>query len=113
MRELLLECCLFDWSKVSPAIFGSLFQSVMDKTRRRNLGAHYTSEKNILKVIHGLFLDDLRREFEAIRHDTRKLTAFHQKQAAMRFFDSACGCGNFLVITYRELRQLEIEVLLQ
>ncbi|TLU81856.1 MAG: class I SAM-dependent DNA methyltransferase [Chlorobium sp.] len=113
MRELLLECCLFDWSKVSPAIFGSLFQSVMDKTRRRNLGAHYTSEKNILKVIHGLFLDDLHREFGAIRHDTRKLAAFHQKLAAMRFFDPACGCGNFLVITYRELRQLEIEVLLQ
>ncbi len=113
MRELLLECCLFDWSKVSPAIFGSLFQSVMDKTRRRNLGAHYTSEKNILKVIHGLFLDDLHREFEAIKHDIRKLAAFHEKLAMLSFFDPACGCGNFLVITYREIRQLEIEVLHQ
>uniref|UniRef100_Q3AR06 site-specific DNA-methyltransferase (adenine-specific) n=1 Tax=Chlorobium chlorochromatii (strain CaD3) TaxID=340177 RepID=Q3AR06_CHLCH len=113
MRELLLECCLFDWSKVSPAIFGSLFQSVMDRKRRRNLGAHYTSEKNILKVICGLFLDDLRREFEAIKNDARKVTAFHNKIAAMRFFDPACGCGNFLVITYREIRQLEIEVLQQ
>jgi len=113
MRELLLECCLFDWSKVSPAIFGSLFQSVMDKTRRRNLGAHYTSEKNILKVIHGLFLDDFRREFEAIKHDIRKLAAFHEKLATLSFFDPACGCGNFLVITYREIRQLEIDVLHQ
>ena len=113
MRELLLECCIFDWSMVSPAIFGSLFQSVMDKCRRRNLGAHYTSEKNILKVIRGLFLDALYSEFESIKTSAKKLLAFHDKIASMRFFDPACGCGNFLVITYREMRQLEIEVLSQ
>ncbi|MEI6847428.1 MAG: DNA methyltransferase [Chlorobiaceae bacterium] len=113
MRELLLECCIFDWSMVSPAIFGSLFQSVMDKTRRRNLGAHYTSEKNILKVIRGLFLDELYGEFESIKSSAKKLQAFHDRIATMSFFDPACGCGNFLVITYREMRQLEIEVLTQ
>lgn len=110
MRELLLDCCIFDWGLVSPAIFGSLFQSVMDKSKRRNLGAHYTSEKNILKVIRGLFLDDLYREFESSKSSAKKLLAFHDKIASMRFFDPACGCGNFLVITYREMRLLEIEV---
>ncbi len=113
MRELLLECCIFDWGKVSPAIFGSLFQSVMDKNRRRNLGAHYTSEKNILKVIRGLFLDDLYLEFASSKTSAIKLRAFHDKIASMRFFDPACGCGNFLVITYREMRLLEIDVLRQ
>ncbi|MEI7707294.1 MAG: DNA methyltransferase, partial [Chlorobium sp.] len=113
MRDLLLECCAFDWSLVSPAIFGSLFQSVMDKNRRRNLGAHYTSEKNILKVIRGLFLDDLYTEFESVKTSAKKLLCFHDKIASMCFFDPACGCGNFLVITYREMRQLEIVVLTQ
>ena len=110
MRELLLDCCIFDWGLVSPAIFGSLFQSVMDKNKRRNLGAHYTSEKNILKVIRGLFLDDLYLEFESSKSSAKKLLTFHDKIASMRFFDPACGCGNFLVITYREMRLLEIEV---
>ena len=111
MRQLLLDCCVFDWGMVSPAIFGSLFQSVMDKNKRRNLGAHYTSEKNILKVIRGLFLDDLYLEFESSKTSAKKLLAFHDKIDSMRFFDPACGCGNFLVITYREMRLLEIEVL--
>ncbi|GIK38537.1 MAG: methylase [Chloroflexota bacterium] len=113
MRKILLECCSFDWSKVSPAIFGSMFQSVMDPEKRRNLGAHYTSEKNILKVVRGLFLDGLRREFEACRRDARKLRQLHERLARLRFFDPACGCGNFLVITYRELRRLEIDILKQ
>ena len=113
MRQLLIEACEFDWSKVSPAIFGSLFQSVMDKEKRRNLGAHYTSEKNILKVIHGLFLDDLLAEFENVKNNLNKLRAFHEKIASLRFFDPACGCGNFLVITYREMRRLELAVLTQ
>lgn len=111
MRRLVIEACGFDWAKVSPAIFGSLFQSVMDKEKRRNLGAHYTSEKNILKVIHGLFLDELLEEFEAVKNNLNKLRAFHDKLAGMRFFDPACGSGNFLVITYREMRRLELEVL--
>ena len=113
MRSILLECCDFDWSKVSPAIFGSMFQAVMDKEKRRNLGAHYTSEKNILKVVHGLFLDDLKNEFENIKFDLRKLKQFHDKISRLRFFDPACGCGNFLIITYRELRMLEISILIQ
>ena len=113
MRRVLIDCCSFDWSMVSPAIFGSLFQSVMDKKQRRELGAHYTSEKNILKVVRPLFLDELQAEFEAAKNDQRKLKQLHDRIAGMRFFDPACGCGNFLIITYREIRQLEIEILKQ
>ncbi len=113
MRQVLLNCCSFDWGKVSPAIFGSLFQSVMDRQKRRNLGAHYTSEKNILKAVRGLFLDDLEREFDAIKNDLGKLRKFHDRISQLRFFDPACGCGNFLVITYREIRRLEIKILKQ
>jgi hypothetical protein len=113
MRQILIEACEFDWSKVSPAIFGSLFQSVMDADKRRNLGAHYTSEKNILKVISGLFLDELKAEFETVKNNQTRLKQFHEKLARLKFFDPACGCGNFLVITYREIRRLELEVLKQ
>ncbi len=111
MRQLLLDCCALDWSRISPAIFGSLFQSVMDTTKRRNLGAHYTSEKNILKLIKPLFLDELRAEFERIKTNRKRLKEFHQRLANLRFLDPACGCGNFLVIAYRELRLLELDVL--
>jgi hypothetical protein len=111
MRRILIEAAEFDWSKVSPAIFGSLFQSVMDPEKRRNLGAHYTSEKNILKVIHGLFLDDLLDEFQSVKNNLTKLREFHERTARLRFFDPACGSGNFLVITYREIRRLEIEII--
>jgi len=111
MRQELLNCCALDWSRISPAIFGSLFQSIMDKAARRNLGAHYTSEENILKLIKPLFLDDLREEFEKIKHNKNKLLEFHQKLRQLNFLDPACGCGNFLVIAYRELRLLELEIL--
>ena len=111
MRETLLECSALDWSKISPAIFGSLFQSVMDPVARRNLGGHYTSEKNILKVAHGLYLDDLREEFASIKNSKKKLEDFHKKLGNLTFLDPACGCGNFLIISYRELRQLEVDVL--
>jgi len=111
MREALLDACALDWSAISPAIFGALFQSVMDDEARRNLGAHYTSEKNIKKLIHPLFLDELRAEFEKIKGNRNKLFEFHKKLRTLRFLDPACGCGNFLVITYRELRLLELEVL--
>ena len=116
MRETLIEACYFDWSKVSPAIFGALFQSVMQPAERRAQGAHYTTEKNILKVIEPLFLDDLRAEFEKLkdRKDTRRLAElrrFQQRLGELRLFDPACGCGNFLIIAYRELRELEIEAL--
>src|SRR5690348_2538397 len=111
MRDLLLQASALDWSRISPAIFGSMFQSVMDKKARRNLGAHYTSEKNILKLIGPLFLDELKAELEKIGHHEAKLKSFHVKLSNLRFLDPACGCGNFLVIAYRELRLLELEVL--
>lgn len=111
MRKALLECCYIDWSKISPAIFGSMFQSVMNPKERRNLGAHYTSETNILKLIKPLFLDELWKEFESIKDNKSKLSGFHKKLSTLKFLDPACGCGNFLVITYRELRLLELEIL--
>ncbi|HPY15233.1 MAG TPA: N-6 DNA methylase [bacterium] len=111
MRKSLLDCCSLDWGRISPAIFGSLFQSIMDKKARRNLGAHYTSEKNILKLIKPLFLDELWEEFEKIKTNKNKLFDFHKKLRRLTFLDPACGCGNFLVIAYRELRLLELEIL--
>jgi type I restriction-modification system DNA methylase subunit len=111
MRQALLDCCYIDWSKISPAIFGSMFQSVMNPKERRNLGAHYTSESNILKLIKPLFLDELWAEFETIKGNKNKLPEFHKKISQLKFLDPACGCGNFLVITYRELRLLELEIL--
>ncbi len=111
MREALLDCCALDWSSISPAIFGALFQSIMDAKARRNLGAHYTSEENILKLIQPLFLDDLWEEFKRVKGNRNKLFEFHKKLRTLTFFDPACGCGNFLVIAYRELRKLELDVL--
>jgi hypothetical protein len=111
MREALLDACGLDWSAISPAIFGSLFQSIMDDKARRNLGAHYTSEANILKLIKPLFLDALHAEFERVKSNRNKLAEFHTKLKQLTFFDPACGCGNFLVISYRELRELELQVL--
>lgn len=115
MRKRLIDAGQFNWSGISPAIFGSLFQSVMDRDERRKAGAHYTTEKNIMKVIGPLFLDDLRAEFGVLRarkiNRIKLLQAFHDKLAKLTFLDPACGCGNFLIITYRELRLLEIEVL--
>ena len=115
MREHLLAACRFNWSSISPAIFGSLFQSVMDPEQRRQQGAHYTTERNILKVIEPLFLDDLWGEFARIKALRRgrlpRLREFQEKLGQLTFFDPACGCGNFLVIAYRELRRLELAVL--
>jgi len=111
MRSILLEASALDWGKISPAIFGSLFQSVMNPEERRNLGAHYTSEKNIFKLIKPLFLDELREEFQKVKSNSKKLKEFHKKLSTLKFLDPACGSGNFLIITYRELRQLELEIL--
>ena len=111
MRGLLLDASTLDWSRISPAIFGSMFQSVMDAKARRNLGAHYTSEKNILKLIGPLFLDGLKAELDKAGFDEKKLAQLHRKLATLTFLDPACGCGNFLIIAYRELRLLELEVL--
>ncbi|MCI5113989.1 MAG: class I SAM-dependent DNA methyltransferase [Candidatus Electrothrix sp. AX1] len=111
MRNMLLDACELNWAGISPAIFGSLFQSVMDAKQRRNLGAHYTSEANILKLINPLFLEELHAEFARVKKSKKKLNEFHAKLSRLTFLDPACGCGNFLVITYRELRLLELEVL--
>src|ERR1035437_2484970 len=111
MREALLDCCALDWSAISPAIFGALFQSIMDAKARRNIGAHYTSEENILKLIQPLFLDALWEEFNRVKGNKNKLFEFNKKLRTLTFFDPACGCGNFLVIAYRELRKLELDVL--
>jgi len=111
MKEMLLEAGALDWGKISPAIFGSMFQAAMNQKERRNLGAHYTSEKNIQKLIKSLFLDDLYKEFQKAKASQPKLLEFQKKIANLKFLDPACGSGNFLIITYRELRQLEIEIL--
>ncbi len=111
MRKIFIESCAMDWSLISPAIFGSLFQSIMDKKERRNLGAHYTSEKNILKLIKPLFLDELWNEFNKIKGNSKKLAEFHKQIGELKFLDPACGSGNFLIIAYRELRKLELAIL--
>jgi hypothetical protein len=115
MRGALLYCCEFMWARISPAVFGSLFQGVMDDRARRQQGAHYTSERDIMKVLRSLFLDDLRAEWERLKTDRSSRrrasqNAFHQRLRSLQFLDPACGCGNFLVLAYRELRALEIEV---
>ena len=150
MRKAILDCAALDWSKISPAIFGAMFQGVMDEKARHDLGAHYTAEEYILRLIRPLFLDALREEFEAIvgkshaeaqrgrergdialcdaspqnskklcglrssatlREKKVRLEKFHEKIASLTFLDPACGCGNFLLIAYRELRRLEMDVL--
>ncbi|MFZ2890221.1 DNA methyltransferase, partial [Sulfuricurvum sp.] len=111
MREMLLDACSFDWSLISPAIFGSMFQASMDTAKRGELGAHFTSEKNILKAIKPLFLDELWEEFEKVKKTPKQLNAFHDKISRLHFLDPACGSGNFLVIAYRELKLLEFEIM--
>jgi len=109
-RSMLLSCASYDWGKVSPAVFGSMFQAVMDNEERRNLGAHYTSEKNILKVIDSLFLKALYVKFEKKKNSPKDLKSLLKEIISIRIFDPACGCGNFLIIAYRELRKLEIHI---
>ena len=116
LRESLLACCGFYWAKISPAVFGSLFQSILEPAARRQLGAHYTSERDILKLLRALFLDDLREELAAAKADRstgrdNRLGAFQAKLRRLLLFDPACGCGNFLILAYRELRRLENEAL--
>lgn len=111
MRARLLRACKVDWGEVSPAIFGAMFQGVVDKTLRRRLGAHYTSEENILKVLGPLFLDDLKTMREGARGNPADLLEFLNMLPKLRFFDPACGSGNFLILAYRELRRLELSAL--
>lgn len=113
LRNILIECCQFDWKRISPAIFGSLFQAAMNPELRENLGAHYTSEKNVLKVLEPLFLNELNEEFNMASSSVVKLKNLKKKLSKMKFLDPACGCGNFLVLAYRELRKLELKIIKQ
>ena len=111
MRDELMRACAFDWSGISPAVFGSLFQAVKSPEARRELGEHYTSETNILKTLGPLFLDDLRERFAEHTHDLAKLKELRQELRDLRIMDPACGCGNFLVVAYRALRGLDTDIL--
>lgn len=113
MRDRLIRAAMFNWSAISPAIFGSLFQAVKDRTARRELGEHYTTETNIMKVIGPMFLDELRQRFTDGYYDTGKLKKLRADMGRMSFLDPACGCGNFLVVGYRQMRSLDLEVLLR
>ena len=113
MRDELVRACAFDWSGISPAVFGSLFQAVKSPEARRELGEHYTSETNILKTLGPLFLDELRQKFADHVHDAKKLTDLRKELGELRIMDPACGCGNFLVVAYRELRSLDTEILVR
>lgn len=114
-RDALLLASEMDWSKISPVIFGSMFEGALDDKKRHDLGAHYTSEINILKVIDSLFMDELRAELEQIKELKRgkkaKLEEFHNKLTKLKFLDPASGSGNFLIVAYRELRRLEHQTL--
>ena len=114
-HRALIDCGNFDWRNISPEIFGTLFQSVMDAQERREAGAHYTEAANIDKVINGLFLENLRAEFEAVkalkRDKAKKLAAFYQKIQNLQFLDPACGCGNFLIVAYDRIRALEDDII--
>jgi hypothetical protein len=110
-REALLDAAALDWSRISPAIFGAMFQDVMSDKERRDIGAHYTSEENILKLIKPLFLDELWAQFHKAKSNKNRLFEFHKSLRRLNFLDPACGCGNFLVITYRELRKIELAIM--
>ena len=110
-RDALLSACEFDWAIISPAVFGSMFQTVKDKEARRHGGEHYTTEENILKTIGPLFLDELASRLESGWNDKAQLTKLHNDLGKLRFLDPACGCGNFLIVAYRELRALELRLL--
>jgi hypothetical protein len=112
-RDGLMAATEFDWGLISPAIFGSMFQTVKTKDARRSGGEHYTSEENILKTIGPLFLDEYKTRLEAAWDDKRKLIDLHNELGSLRILDPACGCGNFLIVAYRELRALELQLLMR
>lgn len=109
-RRLLIKCGSLDWKDINPDIFGSMIQAVVTPSERGSLGMHYTSVPNIKKVIQPLLLDELYRDFREAYDNVKKLDALLVRISKMRFFDPACGSGNFLIITYKELRLLEIEI---
>lgn len=110
-RKIVLECGTLDWSQINPDIFGSMIQAVVHPSQREGLGMHYTSVENIMKVIRPLFLDELEGAFEDAVDSVKKLERLLNRIAAIKVFDPACGSGNFLVISYKELRKLEHRIL--
>ncbi|WP_210994639.1 class I SAM-dependent DNA methyltransferase, partial [Pectobacterium versatile] len=110
-RKILLECGTMNWSEINPDIFGSMFQAVIDVEQRSRLGQHYTSYRNIMKVIQPLFLDPLRVELDKQRNNAKGLKALLVRLGQIKVFDPACGSGNFLIVAYKALRNLEIEVI--
>ena len=106
-RSYLIHVGRLDWTKINPDIFGSMIQAVADDEERGALGMHYTSVPNILKVLNPLFLDDLRANLEEAGDNKRKLLNLRNRMARIRVFDPACGSGNFLVIAYKEMREIE------
>ncbi|MBL1408816.1 class I SAM-dependent DNA methyltransferase [Sphingobacterium sp. C459-1T] len=110
-RNLILECGQLDWSAINPDIFGSMIQAVVTTDKRGGLGMHYTSVPNIMKVINPLFLDELEEEYQKAKGNVKQLNALIQRIANIKIFDPACGSGNFLIIAYKKLRELEIQIL--
>lgn len=113
MRKALVEVANYDWTTINPTIFGSLFQLIKNKEARRELGEHYTSEENINKIIYPLFLDELQEKLAAAWDNKKELKKLRQDLTKIKIFDPACGCGNFLVVSYRHLRQLELELIVR
>lgn len=112
IRDALLRCCDFNWARISPAIFGSLFQAIKSRQARHSDGEHYTSEANILRTLDPLFLDSLRDRLERT-NTVRGLRELWREIGTYRYMDPACGCGNFLVVAYREMRELELDLLVK
>lgn len=110
-RKLIIECGDLDWSAINPDIFGSMIQAVVHPGQRDNFGMHYTSVPNIMKVIEPLFLNDLYEEMEKSNNDARKLNNLRERISKIKVFDPACGSGNFLIISYKELCKLEAKIL--
>ena len=111
MRVALVEVANYDWTTINPTIFGSLFQLIKNKEARRELGEYYTSEENINKLVFPLFLDELNERLASAWDSVKELKKLRQDLAKIKVFDPACGCGNFLVVSYRHLRQLELELI--
>lgn len=113
MRAALIDVANYDWAAINPTIFGALFQLIKSKEKRRELGEHYTSEENINKIIYPLFLDDLQKRLEKAWDSKKALKELRVELGKYKLFDPACGCGNFLIVGYRHLRQLELEIIVR
>jgi hypothetical protein len=113
MRVAFVEVANYDWTTINPTIFGSLFQLIKNKEARRELGEHYTTEENINKIVYPLFLDELQERLAAAWDNKKELKKLRQDLGKIKIFDPACGCGNFLVVSYRHLRQLELELIVR